>query len=393
MAPACMPFFVGSTIMDMAQGEGIDLGNVVEGLGSITEPIWNLSMVDGISGTFKTSSYDETNPALQIMLKIGLNYLGSFIPTSVGQWSRIIDPTRRQSYVKSGDKPSQVLYEFEKWQNKTPFSVWNIPYRDHRGEEDRSSPWLRLLENKVSPGYLKITAEDSSMKELHRLYSDNKSDETIKKDNLNSLVPSDADKSVNAGGNTIKLDAQQYDQLDYERKQVAYSLLDRLFADPYYADIDDKERISIVNDVWDYATQQAKFNQFPEYKRDDWVSRTDKNDVDPLAVIKNRSEDHIVAAEKEGWSKRLIEDIRSSSYDDIQLDMDTLELMDLDYNDIQKIVKDGFVKEYQKAYKDDDQETMFAIRETLDDAGFNFDYDEWLKTIIKNEDEWLEDYT
>ena len=164
----------------------------------------------------------------KIIMKVGMNYVNSFVPTGLGQISRVIDPTRRKSYVKSGDKPSMVLYEFEKLQNKTPFSVWNIPYRDHRGNIDRGSYAGRLIQNMISPGYWTDKLPDESLKELHRLYSDNVNNDKVKASDLKNLAPSNASKTVSVKGESIKLNAEQYDQLDRESKEIAYELTDRL---------------------------------------------------------------------------------------------------------------------------------------------------------------------
>ncbi|MBO6093966.1 MAG: hypothetical protein J6P40_10195, partial [Oscillospiraceae bacterium] len=71
---------------------------------------------------------------------------------------------------------------------------------------------------------------------------------------------------------------------------------------------------------------------------------------------------------------------------------DTLGLLNQDADDIEKIVKNGFRDSYIKAYKDNDEDAMDAIEGILYQAGFDFDYEDWLKTTIKNEDKWLEDY-
>lgn len=44
-----------------------------------------------------------------------------------------------------------------------------------------------------------------------------------------------------------------------------------------------------------------------------------------------------------------------------------------------------------KAYKDDDRDTAAAIGSMLYDAGFDFDYDAWLKNTVKNEEAWLDE--
>lgn len=96
--------------------------------------------------------------------------------------------------------------------------------------------------------------------------------------------------------------------------------------------------------------------------------------IDMLDVIKKRSDDQIKQDSIDGWSNALVDSIKAGDQDDIETAIGTLELHDLDEDDISKIVKNGFSKDYVKAYKDDDEDEMNAIESMLYDAGFEFDY-------------------
>ena len=87
-----------------------------------------------------------------------------------------------------------------------------------------------------------------------------------------------------------------------------------------------------------------------------------------------------------------MDSIKAGYQDDIDTAYQTLELHDLDEDDINKIVKNGFSKDYVKAYKDNDEDAMSAIEAMITDAGFEFDYEDWLQATINNEEKWLEDY-
>ena len=388
MAPVCIPFFVGAVIDEARQKDGdTDLGEVLEGFASFTEPIWNLSMLDGVNSIFETSQYADENVATQILMKVGMNLLNSMIPTAAGQLARTFDTTRRKAYVESGAKLSSVLYSLEQMQNKFPVAtVYNIPYRDYRGDADTQPMWLRAIENLISPGYLNIHQKDSTMDELHRLYSGNLDDS-----NVGYTVPEDADKSFSIKGQDIKLTDQQFDRMDVERKQMAFGLLDQLMEDPYYASVDDHARVDIVKDVWTYATQQAKFNQFPQFDRANWITMAQRNNVTILDAIKDRSRKQIEADWIEGWEYALIDSIRKGNTVDAETARMTLEEHEVETKDIEKAVSDAFRSQYVKAYKDGDDITMYGIEDILEDAGFDFDFDSWLETTIKNDEKWLEE--
>ena len=99
-APMSMPFFVGASVEKMFEGEGdFSIDGLVDSLASISEPVFNLSMLDGVNSLFKTSQYNDTNQLTQIGAKVLSNYITSYVPSAFGAIARTIDPYSRKSYV------------------------------------------------------------------------------------------------------------------------------------------------------------------------------------------------------------------------------------------------------------------------------------------------------
>ena len=170
-APTCMPFFVGATVASTF-GREMDMTKLADALLGITEPVFNLSMLDGINSLPDVSQYGEGNPITQIGEKIATNYLSSYVPTVVGQAARTMDTTRRKAYVESGASLSTPRYAWEQLENKIPWlSKTNIPYRNVWGEADVSNQAWAAIENFISPGYGQVIERDPVTEELRRLYA------------------------------------------------------------------------------------------------------------------------------------------------------------------------------------------------------------------------------
>ena len=159
-APMSMPFFVGAAIrQQMEEAEGFNADKAVDALLSISDPVFNLSMLDGVNSLFKTSQQDDTNSITQIGVKILTNYATSYVPSFLSATTRtFFDDTRRMAYLKSGEGNGPLgtaRYSFEQMENKIPgLSTTNIPYRDVWGNAETSSFGERLIENFISPGYV-----------------------------------------------------------------------------------------------------------------------------------------------------------------------------------------------------------------------------------------------
>jgi len=314
-APSSMPFFVGATLYEVLtdENEDADIGDIIDSLVGISEPIFNLSMLEGVNNLFRTNSFGG-NQLTQIGENVLANYVSSYVPTIVGQVSRTIDPTRRMNYVESGASMPVWRRLFEQIQNKTPWSVENIPYRDVWGRESRSSTWEAAFENFISPGYIseiKPTELDQEMQKLYDLTQDT------------SFVPKDAGKTLSVNGETVKLTDKQYDSYVKTRGETAYDLLNQLIKDPSWSQMDVGVKADIVSDAWKYANAIGRTTVFPQASVDAWIAEGMASG-DPASVILNRRAELIRKDTISGYNQAVANAVRDNDMDTLTTSIEAL---------------------------------------------------------------------
>ena len=386
-APMSMPFFVGAAIFDQLDGERGDFNveSLINDLGAMAEPVFNLSMLDGVNTLFQTSQYDDTNTITQIGGKIASNYVTSYVPSLLGGIARTVDPVRRKSFVKSGEGGGLMgtfRYAIEQTQNKIPgLSQQNIAYRNAWGEADESSFVEKVFENFLSPGYISPVKEDPVLDELERLYNSTEVDDSTR----NNLIPKLPNKSVSG----TALEAEQYDAVTVQRGQTAKNLLTELMNTDYFKSAADQDRASMVADVWTFATQTAN-NAAVGRKLDGWVLNTQTN---PVQGIINRSKKTVADETKNGWKAEAVQAVQMGDFDALDVCIERLGELGVKKSSVKTAVGNAFKEDYIKAYQRNDFATMYDIEGTLEDTGlFTYaDFEKWLddmnKSIIEDEDE------
>lgn len=373
-APVCMPFFVGASIYEnLSQDkEGMDVGELIESMLEITEPVFNLSMLDGVNSLLSVNTFSGGNALTEIGEKVAANYVSSYIPTVVGQASRIIDPVRRKSYVESGASLSTWRYALEQAENKTPYSVTNIPYRNPWGEEDRSDTWLAAFENLVSPGYISTVNSTDLEKELSRLY-----DATGE----NVAVPKLPSKSVTVAGETIKLNAEQYDQYTKSRGTTAKSILEDMIGRPDWVMLSDPDKVKLVDYAWTYANQTSRAEQFPNGKVDIWVSKAQASG-DPVSAMYDKYYEAVKDDTVKSYKTALLNSIDDGNTESALTCVQALVDAGQEESSIKSYLTRNYKPEYIAAYNANDYEKMNDIEFTLRGLGLGYkakEFKEWLK--------------
>jgi hypothetical protein len=376
-APTCMPFFVGATIMDIAKRENKDvsIAGVLDSILGITEPVFNLSMLDGVNSLFNVSQYSEGNPITQIGEKILTNYATSYVPTFVGQVARTLDTTRRKAFVESGADLSTWRYALEGLENKLPWvSQSNIPYRNVWGEADVSGVGEAAIENFISPGYGNAVKDDPVVNELERIYR-----ETGDK----AHIPKAASKTIG----TTKLNAEQYDRYVVSRGQTARETLEALMESPLWQICDDPTRAKMVSDAWTYANQLSQ-HEITGKKMDAWVLEANTAGT-IVETLVSRAADSNRKAYLAEYGKSLAEALDKEDSEAYNTCLAALENAEATDTNIKSSLRDYFKPIYQSAYMDGDRRTMEEIEEKLIETGTGFktkDFEGWIPGS-KDEDE------
>ena len=369
-APMSMPFFVGAAIQNQTQQEGnFDIDGLVNAFGNITEPVFNLSMLDGVNSLLDMFvAGDDTNATItQLGAKIFSNYATSYVPSILGAVARTVDTTRRKSFVESG-KGTGILgtfrYAREQVENKIPgLSQTNIPYRDVWGNAEKSGLAERILENFVLPGYISQYKEDPVVAELAAL----------------GKVPKEPVKTISSDGEKFVLTDKQWDAYKVERGQTAYNLLGELMDTEAYQAADADERATLVDSVWDYATQKGKLAAIPEAKVDDWVQSTADPVGDIIATNEAKKQKKRVSVNKE----RMISSLADGDFEGYEMMVEALREDGVSDESIKERISKAYCDQYKEAYRNEDYVRMGEIEDLLDGTGFSFNVGSWEKAVDK----------
>lgn len=261
LAPAAMPLFIGVSVYNKLtdkRDEGIKLDDALKIASDISDPLLETSMLqslkDWLEGFGYAKAHDE-NLIWYGLSQAALSYLSQAVPTIGGRINRTIDKTRRTVYTdpQSGI-PTDFQYFVGQQLNKIPGGTYtNQPYVDQWGRVQESGFGERLLQNWVSPGYIKKVTTTPMEKELERLYND-----YAKEAEISVLPPATVKKYFTNAGETVYMTADEYTQFKKSQGQYAFKELTRLTESDAYKKMPDDEKAKAVNKVWKAAAEIAK---------------------------------------------------------------------------------------------------------------------------------------
>lgn len=254
-APVIMPFMVGVEVYNAlsAEREDFDLNKMLNALSGVTDPIFNLSMMDGIQSAIKTFK-DDGAGALDLVKNVATSYAGQYIPTVLGQIARTVDDTRRTTYAPSNSPITQPVEKFLRQSaGKIPgLSLFNEPYVDQWGNETRQEPQniiARFLANTLSPGYVKSSKMTKVDEEVMRVFNEIGEQE---------ILPTTAAKKVEYGGETYIMSAKEYTKYAKTLGSTRYKLIESLLGNKQYQKLDDSLKAEVIKTAYDYAQYTAK---------------------------------------------------------------------------------------------------------------------------------------
>lgn len=257
LAPEALPFFIGVNLFEsLGDGDGMTADDWVNSLSGITEPLLEMSCLQGLNALFDEVGYassEELDPLPKVAISAATGLLTRVVPTLFGQIERSYEPTRMATYTdKNNTKVTQDMqYFLGRLSAKIPGLDYNqIPYIDAWGREEASGgPFERAFNNFLNPAYMSEVNTSEMERELERLYSSVGETE---------ILPSRAPKSFTVDGVDIDLTAEQYVEYATFRGQRAYELLRELTESKRYSGLDDKLKASAVKKCYSVANEEAK---------------------------------------------------------------------------------------------------------------------------------------
>jgi hypothetical protein len=372
LSPSAMPLFVGGAIAELMAGKGegeLNLNTFADAMMNIAEPVFNLSMLDGVNTLLSAASYSD-NGVVDLMMKMAESYVSQFVPSAFGAAARTIDDTRRTTYTdKNSGAPSTLQYLSDSTLNKIPWlSRVGQPYMNAWGEEDvTESLGQRAFENLVSPGYINSLDKDGVEQHLMELF-----DETSE----TGLIPKSPQKYFTVNKERYDLSGEQYAQLTKERGQKAKGLHEQLFAMPEFMELPAKYQAEAVAYVWDYATTTAKHTINNDVEVSSWMKAKDI-----AAEIMSKVNANIDSDKKDAFREELYSAIGSDDTENAATCVAGLLEMGVKKSSLKSSVTNQFKSSYKELYEAGDVGGMRDLEDSLIMLGLGYtqkDFDKWL---------------
>lgn len=276
LAPEALPFFVGveiyNVMADKSEG-GVKLNDIYSAIERITDPMLEMSMLQGVQDAIDTVKNADGGTLLKIAGNSVLSYLTQAVPTLFGQIERTAEDQRYTTFVdRNSGIPSDLQYTIGRVMNKLPGEYQQIPYVDAWGRTESTGNVLeRIFNNFINPSYTSSNTTTPVIEETRRLYE-------LTGDG--SVVASRPSADVTINGEKIYLDAGQYLQYSTYRGQTQEALLSGIINTPAYQSLDPQDQVAVVSDVYTYATETAKAMLFQDYELDGWVKSAMNSGID-----------------------------------------------------------------------------------------------------------------
>lgn len=270
-APASLPIFMGVELFDAINNGDVDESTATKffnAMANISEPVFSLTMLDGIETLVQSAAYGKNTPVTNIAGNIVQDYVGQAIPTVLGQLARTVDGTRRTTYqnetYKTGVAPLDAVLAtksmnsfLQRNQAKIPvLSKKLVPRLDAFGRTDTDDNVVRrAIENFLSPGYISKKNDGAVEAELNKLYAVNRN---------TAVLPGKAEGTITVNGKNVALNARQYMTYANTRGREAYNSLENLFQSNAYKYLTQEEKENAVQKVYQYANAVGK-NQVSSY--------------------------------------------------------------------------------------------------------------------------------
>ena len=229
LSPAALSLFSGvklaESVVEMmsedSQFEWNDLlscANVLlDVIGSTADPMFNLTMLDGIDGAIESISIalqqneDDTGAAIASLVSYcAENWLVQIFPSITSALARTMDDTVRTYYTDKGSKLSAGTQSFiTTVKKKIPGATYsNAAYLDIWGQPKSSGNVAeRAAENFVTPFYVEKKTEDKATKAIQQFAEDNDM-------SYSEALPKNAKNfTYKYNGETINLTQEEYEKM------------------------------------------------------------------------------------------------------------------------------------------------------------------------------------
>lgn len=265
LMPAAMSVFAGTRAVEIARdfmGGKFSTSEIIDSIIGLANPIFELSMLDGVASLFKNYASDDAGIASSLLFTAIESYALQYVPTFGGKLARTIDPYQRSTYSPKDSPFSKNLERlYRRAMAKIPGASYMLePVIDQYGnpKENVGKNFIgRLGYNLTSPGYYKNVTALEPDKEMKRLY------ETLGEDHTD-VLPKAVPTYISFQGDNYYLDAKEYRKFSESMGKEAYSDLEALYASQEYKSANDTMKGKMVSKVWENAYERAKRSFFED---------------------------------------------------------------------------------------------------------------------------------
>ena len=252
-SPMALPLFAGVEYFSIMDEEGFSVGDVLEAMSRISEPVFEMSLLQGVSDIIETVRYSDSNAITAMGTTLATNYLNQFVPTLFGQIARTIDPVSRSyDFNKAENLPSFLRSTTAKTISKIPGASMILePKLDIWGNEITygNSYFTRGLQNFFSPGYVRKLESDKVSEHLDELY---------KSTGNSDIYPHKAYNNFTYNNTEYKLTGSKYTWFAKRYGQIALDGLAQLFESDKYKKMTNTEKEKAIKAVYTDANALAK---------------------------------------------------------------------------------------------------------------------------------------
>ncbi len=261
VAPYSIPLFMGAQMEQLATENGLSVGDVIDTLTAIGEPMLDMSMLDGINDAFEVvQSYtDDTPPIALLSMNALASLLSQSVPTLLGQVERYGEDYRQTTYTDpTSALPTSLQRKLSQTMAKIPGigGLFEDPdfqqqdYIDAWGRKQETPQGIgKVWETFLSPYY---SSEDRSTPiddELQRLYQSGA-------DGADKVYPDYA--SRNLGGDIGRLTPEEWETYATTKGQNSLALVQDFIESEEYQGMEDAERAEIIQNLYTLANNSAK---------------------------------------------------------------------------------------------------------------------------------------
>ena len=367
MGPAAIPMFAGAQLYDVLSGE--DDVSVVEAVMRVSEPVFSLTMLDGLDNTLNSLAYTEGKKPVAFVESALYSLAGQFVPTILGQIARTIDPVRRANTVdKNSPLPGNLQYFVNKAINRIPGASMLMPaYVDAWGEKpDNGNILMRAFKNFVSPGYISEIRDDDMTQLVER----------VSEASGDAAYPKKADKSIRVNGETIHLTPKQFEQVQTETGTRMQEIWRGFLTNEKFAALEPAYQAQALQDAFTYAQKQAQMKIAPDVSMQKWMQDISG---DAAEVIAGRAYNSMVGDLAEANAKKIAKYAQAGDMDSCNSLMSIFTQIGLTDAQAKSKIAAEMKPAYQKAYRAGDMDACIAMETALMGLYIGFDDGDFIK--------------